>query len=436
MRLFGTDGIRAKAGIYPLDAQSVKQLGLAFSQFLSGGKKKALIAIARDTRASGSMIEAALSEGILSRADVILLGVLPTNALSKLVSEYHADGGIMITASHNPAEDNGLKFFNSQGIKFTDVEEEQIEGLFFSNIAPAAMGKIMRVEEAEQRYIAYLNSTVPGLSLSGVNIVVDCANGAASHVAKELFMIFNAKATIFHNMPEGTNINEGCGALHPEFMAKEVVMLEADIGLALDGDADRAVFADEKGRILTGDQIMAIFAADLKHNGSLAGNAIVVTDYSNLALDEAMREKGIKVVRTQNGDRYVLEEMIKKGYNFGGEQSGHFIMLDHAKGGDGLLICLQLLRIMKQTGKKLSELASLQLYPQLAVNLPIRQKKPLEQLTLVGLAKTLEAKIAGRVFIRYSGTENLLRIMAEGKNEKELKAAIIELEIQAKMELN
>ncbi|MFH1182003.1 MAG: phosphoglucosamine mutase [Candidatus Woesearchaeota archaeon] len=437
MRLFGTDGIRAKAGEYPLNDDSVRKLGEAFSGFLcQNDKKKVVVAISRDTRASGTVIEQALSDGFLKSADVMLLGVLPTNALSYSVRHYKADGGIMITASHNPSEDNGLKFFSSSGVKFNDAEEEEIEKLFFSGAGAKseAPGKISEVN-AKEDYISFLQKAAGG-KLGGVKIVVDCANGAASAVAFEVFNRLGAGAVVINDKPDGTNINKNCGALFPEVVSQEVKKQNANLGLSLDGDADRAIFCDENGKILDGDQYMAIVASELNKKHLLKKSTLVATAYSNLALDEAMKKDGIKVVRVANGDRYVFEEMMKNGYNFGGEKSGHYIFLDYAQGGDGILSALQLLKIMKETGKKLSELATLKPYPQLMANVKVKEKKPLEQLELMRLAKALEAKIAGRVFIRYSGTENLLRIMAEGKNEKELKAAMAELEAQAKKELS
>jgi phosphoglucosamine mutase len=429
MKLFGTDGIRAKAGDYPLDADSVKKLGSAFARSL--GKKKT-VAIAKDTRASGNQIEEALSFGLQNAgADVMLFGILPTNALSYLISKYKADAGIMITASHNPAEDNGLKFFNSIGIKFSDAEEEKIESMFFSGKdEKRTSGKISQVNGRES-YIAFLKAA--GGKFAGLKIVVDCANGAASEIASEAFE--SPYVITINSNPDGKNINRNCGALYPEVVAKEVIKQKANMGVALDGDADRAIFCDENGKIIDGDQCMAIIASYLNKNGKLKKNALVVTTYSNSALDDAMKNEQVRVVRVQNGDRYVLEEMLKNGYNFGGEKSGHYIFFDYAKGGDGLLSSLQLLKIMKETGKKLSELATLKPYPQLISSISVMEKKPLENLGLMRLAKAIEVKINGRVFIRYSGTENKLRIMAEGRNEKDLKAAISELETQARKEL-
>jgi phosphoglucosamine mutase len=427
MKLFGTDGIRGKFGNYPFDIDGVKKIGAAFAQFLGKGKKT--IVVAKDTRASSSIIEESLSAGLKSRgADVLLLGVIPTNALSYLTSLYKATGGVMITASHNPAEDNGLKFFSSIGTKLSDADEEEIEQLFFSELPKSPLGQVLQINGAKEQYAAHLLSGIPNPIEE--KIVVDCANGAGSFVAKDIFK----NGIIINNKPDGMNINKECGALFPDVVSKAVKKSKAAMGLALDGDADRAIFCDEKGKILDGDQYMAIIATHLNRKELLKKSTLVVTGYSNSALDEEMKNEGISVVRVANGDRYVFEEMTKSGYNFGGEKSGHYIFLDYAKGGDGLLNALQLLKIMKETGNKLSELATLKPFPQILKNIAVKEKKPLEATGLMSLAKSLEPKI-GRIFIRYSGTENLLRIMAEGKDEKALKKAVSELESQAKKEL-
>ena len=430
-KLFGTDGVRGKANIYPMDAETALKLGKAAAAVFMNGKKRHKIIIGKDTRISCYMIENALTSGILSMGvDVLLVGPMPTPAIAHLTKSFAADAGIVISASHNPAEDNGIKFFDSNGFKLSDEVEEKIEKIAFSEIKTdhiigELVGKAKRIDDAQGRYIEFAKSSVDNISLKGIKIVLDCANGAAYKVSPLIFEELGAQVVTINNTPNGLNINDHCGALYPEQMKKFVVQYGADIGIALDGDADRVIMVDENANDVDGDQIMALCALNLIRDKKLKDNTIIVTEYSNLGLDKAIKNANGKVIRVMNGDRYVVEEMRKHKYNFGGEQSGHIVFLDYTTTGDGTISALQVLRIMKKTGKKLSELAKcITKFPQLMVNVKVRKKIDFEKMPRV-MEKINKAKEKlknnGRVIVRYSGTQNLARIMAEGINKKEIR---------------
>ena len=430
-KLFGTDGVRGKANIYPMNAETALKLGMAAAAVFINGKKRNKIVIGKDTRISCYMIENALTSGILSMGvDVLLVGPMPTPAIAHLTKSFAADAGIVISASHNSAEDNGIKFFDSNGFKLSDEVEEKIEKIVFSEIKTdhiigELVGKAKRIDDAQGRYIEFAKSSVDNISLKGIKIVLDCANGAAYKVSPLIFEELGAQVITINNRPNGLNINDQCGALYPEQMKKFVVQYGADIGIALDGDADRVIMVDENANDVDGDQIMALCALNLIRDKKLKDNTIVVTDYSNLGLDKAIKNANGKVIRVMNGDRYVVEEMRKHNYNLGGEQSGHIVFLDYTTTGDGTISALQVLRIMKKTGKKLSELAKcITKFPQLMVNVNVRKKIDFEKMPKV-MEKINKAKEKlknnGRVIVRYSGTQNLARIMVEGINEKEIR---------------
>ena len=430
-KLFGTDGVRGKANIYPMNAETALKLGKAAAAVFMNGKKRHKIVIGKDTRISCYMIENALTSRILSMGvDVLLVGPMPTPAIAHLTKSFAADAGIVISASHNPAEDNGIKFFDSNGFKLSDEIEEKIEKIAFSEIKTdhiigELVGRAKRIDDAQGRYIEFAKSSVDNISLKGIKIVLDCANGAAYKVSPLIFEELGAQVVTINNTPNGLNINDHCGALYPEQMKKFVVQYGADIGIALDGDADRVIMVDENANDVDGDQIMALCALNLIRDKKLKDNTIIVTEYSNLGLDKAIKNANGKVIRVMNGDRYVVEEMRKHKYNFGGEQSGHIVFLDYTTTGDGTISALQVLRIMKKTGKKLSELAKcITKFPQLMVNVKVRKKIDFEKMPRV-MEKINKAKEKlknnGRVIVRYSGTQNLARIMAEGINKKEIR---------------
>jgi len=429
-KLFGTDGVRGKANIYPMNAETALKLGKAAAAVFMNGKKRHKIIIGKDTRISCYMIENALTSGILSMGvDVLLVGPMPTPAISHLTKSFAADAGIVISASHNPAEDNGIKFFDSNGFKLSDETEKKIEKLAFSeikveHITGELLGRAKRIDDAQGRYIEFAKNSISNLSLKGLKIILDCANGAAYKVSPLIFEELGAHVITINNHPNGLNINDECGALHPEQMKKFVIQYDADIGIALDGDADRVIMVDENANDVDGDQIMAMCGSYMQKKGILNKNTIATTIMSNIGLEIAMKEKGITLTRTLVGDRYVIEEMRKNNYNLGGEQSGHIIFLDYTKTGDGTISALQVLRIMKETGKKLSELAKcMKKLPQVIVNVDVKKRIDFETMPNV-MEKIDKArkklKDKGRVIVRYSGTQNMARVMVEGDNEKEI----------------
>jgi phosphoglucosamine mutase len=431
-KLFGTDGVRGVANVYPMTSEMAMQIGRAAAYMFKQGNRRHRIVIGKDTRLSGYMIESALVAGICSMGvDVLQVGPLPTPGIAYITSSMRADAGVVISASHNPFQDNGIKFFFNDGFKLPDEIELKIEKLIFSekidSLRPVAteVGKAYRIADAVGRYVVFLKSTFPkDLDLSGMKIVLDCANGAAYKVAPAVLEELGAEVIPLGVKPNGTNINAGCGSLHPEVMSEAVKANRADLGIALDGDADRVIFVDEFGNAVDGDQIMAICATDLIRHKKLRKNTLVATVMSNMGLDIAMRKAGGKVIKTAVGDRYVVEEMVKGGYNLGGEQSGHMIFLDHNTTGDGMLSALQLLAIIRRSGKTLSELAEVMIpLPQVLVNVRVTEKKDVMEIPAVaGLIRDVEAKLGqeGRILIRYSGTEPLLRIMLEGQDKYQI----------------
>lgn len=431
-KLFGTDGMRGFANKHPITPEVLMKIGKAAAIVLSNGKKRPKFVIGKDTRLSGYMIENALTAGILSAGGVVfLVGPMPTPAVAHLTKSFAADAGIMITASHNPAEDNGIKFFSSNGLKLSDETEEKIEKLYFDknqaiSVNGNKLGKAYRIDDAQGRYIEFAKSCINNNSLKGLKVVLDCANGAGYKVTPLILLELGAKVTVLNNKPNGFNINLKSGALHPEIIAEEVLKQKADVGLALDGDADRLIMADETGNIVDGDEILAIASLDMLEKGELKNNTLVVTNYSNLGLDNTIKKAGGKIIKVKNGDRYVIEEMLKGDYNLGGEQSGHIIFRDHSMTGDGTIAALKILDIMKQKKKKLSELTKeLIKYPQIIVNINVTKKPQINQIPELSKAiKKAKQTLGdeGRTLIRYSGTQNVLRIMIEGKDKKQIKA--------------
>jgi len=431
-KLFGTDGVRGVANVYPMTSEMAMQIGRAAAYLFKKGNRRHRIIIGKDTRLSGYMIENALVAGICSMGvDVLQVGPLPTPGIAYITSSMRADAGVVISASHNPFQDNGIKFFFKDGFKLPDQIELKIEKLIFSekidSLRPVAteVGKAYRIDDAVGRYVVFLKSTFPkDLDLVGIKIVLDCANGAAYKVAPAVLEELGAEVIRIGVTPNGTNINDGCGSLHPVVISEAVKTHRADLGIALDGDADRVIVVDEFGNIVDGDQIMAICATDMIRHKKLRKSTLVATVMSNMGLDIAMRKSGGKVIKTDVGDRYVVEEMRRGGYNLGGEQSGHMIFLDHNTTGDGTLSALQLLAIMRRTGKRLSELAEVMIpLPQVLVNVRVSEKRDLMEIpSVAALIRNTESKLGldGRVFIRYSGTEPLLRIMIEGTDKYQI----------------
>ncbi|AGL00167.1 phosphoglucosamine mutase [Desulfoscipio gibsoniae] len=435
-RLFGTDGVRGVAN-KDLTPELAYKLGRAGAYALANGQGPGRLVVGRDTRVSGDMLEAALSAGICSTGvDVLTVGVIPTPAIALLTRELDAAGGVVISASHNPVEDNGIKFFGPSGYKLTDEKEQRIEQLLSDGDAGlpspvgAGVGRIHRVTDADDRYVAFLKGTIPG-DFSGLKIVVDCANGAAYWVAPRVLAELGAEVIAVFNTPDGVNINDGCGSTHPEKLREAVLQHGADLGLAHDGDADRLIAVDHLGNLVDGDQIMVICARHLKAQSQLPKNTVVVTVMSNLGLHLAMREAGIEVLQTKVGDRYVLEELLHSGAVFGGEQSGHILFLEHSPTGDGLLTALQLLAVVKATGRSLAELArQMERLPQLLENVRVADKhqvmtSPVLEQSIAAMEKSLAGQ--GRILVRPSGTESLVRVMAEGRDMEQLQAIVGEL---------
>jgi phosphoglucosamine mutase len=431
-KLFGTDGVRGVANTYPMTTEMAMQIGRAIAFLVKDMKHDHRIVIGKDTRLSGYMIENALASGICSMGvNVLLVGPLPTPGIAFITTSMRADAGVVISASHNPFQDNGIKIFSREGFKLPDEQEARIEDLIFSTkmdaLRPVAeeVGKAFRIDDAKGRYIVFLKNTFPKrFTLDGIHIVLDCAHGATYAVAPHVFEELGAKVTKIGITPDGKNINHECGALYPQVMADMVKKHEADLGIALDGDGDRLIIADENGNVVDGDKIMAICAAEMLERGKLSHNTLVATVMSNMGLEIAMQRLGGQLVRTQVGDRYVFEEMRRNGYNFGGEQSGHLIFLKHNTTGDGILAALQLLVSMKKTGKPLSELTKImERFPQVLKNVTTREKIALDQIPgftkkLASLEKTLGTK--GRILVRASGTEPVIRVMVEGENDDQI----------------
>ncbi|HEX9788728.1 MAG TPA: phosphoglucosamine mutase [Candidatus Binatia bacterium] len=467
--LFGTDGVRGVANQAPMTSEIALKLGRAIAKVLhelnfadsssqgrvpsfsrknnKNGKHRYKILIGKDTRLSGYMLETALASGIVSMgADVLLVGPLPTPGVAFLTRSMRADAGVVISASHNPYQDNGIKFFSWDGFKLPDEVEARMEEMIFSGETEEArptaseIGKAFRVSDAVGRYNVFLKNSFPRhLTLEGLKIVVDCGHGAAYKVVPEVLSELGAEVLPIGVQPDGENINRRCGALYPE-TAREVLLHEsADLAVSLDGDADRAVFIDETGEILDGDQIMAISALDMQHKGTLRGSGVVATVMSNLGLELAMRQAGLEVVRTQVGDRYVVEKMLADSYNLGGEQSGHILFLDHNTTGDGAITCLQMLALMVEQRKRLSELKNvMQRLPQVLLNVAVKEKREFSEMPKVA-RKIAEVERAlgdrGRLLVRYSGTELLARIMLEGEEEKKIRDMAEEIANEIRAEI-
>jgi phosphoglucosamine mutase len=443
-KLFGTDGVRGVANVHPMTAELALQLGRALAFLIRNGKHRHRVVIGKDTRLSGYMLEQALASGIESMGvDTVLVGPMPTPAIANLTVSMRADAGAMISASHNPYQDNGIKFFWRDGFKLPDETEARIEDLIatreIDHIRPTAtrIGRSERLDDARGRYVVFLKNTFPReLTLEGLTIAIDCANGAAYRVAPTVLEELGARVIKLGVEPDGKNINHKCGALHPENLSRAVLKHRANVGIALDGDADRVIVVDERGQVVDGDAIMAICTGELVERRELAKKTLVSTVMSNIGLERAVERWGVKVKRTKVGDRYVVEEMRKNGYNLGGEQSGHLIFLEHATTGDGTLAALQLLAVLCRKEKPLSELTRIfEPVPQTLVNVPVNQRRELSDLPEVMKAiRAAEAKLGkeGRVLVRFSGTEPKVRILIEGpdrsRNEqhaKEIGAALV-----------
>jgi len=434
-KIFGTDGVRGVANVEPVTAETALKLGRAAAYVFAelnprrtpaGARPK--IVLGKDTRLSGYMLENALVAGITSLgADVLLIGPLPTPGVAYITRSLRADAGIVLTASHNPYEDNGIKFFRHDGYKLDDQIEARIEQLVFTGeidaIRPTAnkIGRATRIDDALGRYVEFAKASFPRkVSLEEMRVSVDVANGAAYKSTPCILRELGADVTVSHNEPSGMNINDGCGSTHPEEIQRIVQRNGADVGITHDGDADRVLLCDENGAIVDGDEILAIAAVDLLRRGQLRDNTLVATVMSNFSLDETIAANSGKVVRTKVGDRYVIEEMMKQNFNLGGEQSGHIIFRDFTTTGDGIISALQILRIMHETGQPLSKLAAcLEKYPQTQRNLVVKSKPPLEELPeVIKLVNQTEKELAGRgrVLLRYSGTEPKIRLLIEGRD--------------------
>ncbi len=446
-RLFGTDGVRGLANAWPMTVEVALGIGKAVAKVLGNTHPEPRIIIGKDTRLSGYMFETALVAGICSMgAQAMLVGPMPTPAIAFLTRDMRADAGIVISASHNPYHDNGIKIFGPEGFKLPDELESRIEAMVLDESGqelsptPGKVGRAMRIDDAPGRYIVFIKNTFPArLTLQGLHIALDCAHGAAYKVGPLVLSELGARLTVIGDEPDGVNINDGVGALHPQAVARVVKETGADVGLALDGDGDRLIMVDEKGQIVDGDQVLAICAEELLRAGRLKGGGVVGTVMSNLGLELFLAERGVRLVRAKVGDRYVVEGMVEGGYNLGGEQSGHLVFLDHNTTGDGLLTALQVLAVMVRSGKSLSELARMMpKLPQKLVNVAVKAKPPLEDVP--ELARAIQAQNQrlgkrGRVVVRYSGTEPKLRIMVEAEDEDLVEEVIGELKSVAEREL-
>ncbi|MBI2059016.1 MAG: phosphoglucosamine mutase [Nitrospirae bacterium] len=445
--LFGTDGIRGVANEHPMTPEMALKLGMAASYYFGRDSRHPKILIGKDTRLSCYMFENALASGICAMgADVLLCGPMPTPAVAYLTASMRVDAGVIISASHNPYHDNGIKFVGPDGFKLRDQIENEIESLVLSNelekhrVRPSQIGKARRIVDANGRYIVFLKNYFPkDLSLNGVKIVIDCANGAAYRVAPQVFSELGADVTAIHASPNGMNINDHCGATDPAALSAKVRESGAALGIALDGDGDRVILVDEQGEVVNGDEMLGICAMDYKQSGRLHGNAFVATVMSNFGLEAAMRAQGIRVVPAPVGDRYVIEEMRKDGIILGGEQSGHIVFLDRHTTGDGILTALEVLAISIRSGKSLGRLKEfMRKFAQTLVNVEVREKRPLDSMTTVGRAiKDVESKLngKGRVYVRYSGTEPLARVLVEGEDERLTRAFAHQIAIELEREI-
>ena len=447
-RLFGTDGVRGRANVHPMTAEMALSLGQAIAHVFRGeGGDRTRIIIGKDTRLSGYLFEDALAAGISCMGvDVIQVGPMPTAGMAFLTADMRCRAGVMISASHNAYQDNGIKFFSNDGFKLPDEVEDRIEQLIESGALaeqraePDAIGRARRIDDAEGRYVVFLKKTFPrDLALDGLRVVLDCAHGAAYKVGPTVLQELGAELFTLGVDPDGRNINRECGSLYPEKTAAKVRELRADVGIALDGDADRCVLVSEKGEIVDGDALIALLARDLLGRGGLTGGKVVGTVMSNLGLEKALEKLGVGLLRTQVGDRYVVDAMRAGGYSLGGEPSGHIIFLDHNTTGDGLITALQTLAIMRRSERGLAELtADFERFPQVLLNVAVAEKRPLESLSSVAEAvRRVDAELdgRGRVLIRYSGTESKARVMVEGDDEQRVGEYARDIADQLKREL-
>lgn len=428
-KYFGTDGIRGTVNKFPMTAEIALKIGTAIGAKFTDGNHRHRVVIGKDTRLSGYVIEPALTAGLAAVGmDVFLVGPVPTPAVSMLTRSIRADIGIMISASHNPYYDNGIKIFTRDGNKLSDQLEKEIEAMIESDMsqylaAPEKLGRVKRLDDANNRYIEFVKNSFPkDKTLTDLKIVVDCANGAAYNIAPKILWELGAEVISIGVNPDGFNINEKCGSTHPEALCKKVIEEKADIGIALDGDADRLLIVDEKGQAIDGDKLIAIIAEKLHDEGNLKKDTVVITQMSNLALENYLRYIGISTIRAQVGDRYVLEEMRKNKCNFGGEQSGHIVLSDYSTTGDGLIAALQILSILCESSKPASEVLNIfQLAPQILKNVKFEagRKNPLEENSIKEFIAQKEKELNGdgRILVRKSGTENLIRVMLEGSDK-------------------
>ncbi len=445
--LFGTDGIRGRANIYPMTVDLALSLGKAIACILRRRSSRPRVVIGKDTRLSGYMFENALIAGLTSMGvDTLMVGPLPTPGVAFITRAYRASAGIVISASHNPYYDNGIKIFDSEGFKIADELEEELDALVragnFTPFLPkeSDVGRNKRIADADGRYIEHVKATFPkGKTLKGMKIFLDCANGAAHRVAPLVFSELDAEVSLIGNTPNGLNINDHCGSLHPSQIQKGVVAKSADVGIALDGDGDRVLLVDEKGAVVDGDTLLAIAASDLKDQGLLIGNRVVATVMTNLGIVDFLTKQGIEVIFSKVGDRHVIQKMLQSGALVGGEQSGHLIFLEHNTTGDGLVSALQILKVMRERATPLSKLSSMvERMPQMLLNVPISKKPPLETLEKVQklISRTSRALgERGRVLVRYSGTENLCRVMVEGAILESIEAMAQEIADAIALEL-
>ncbi|NVB41497.1 phosphoglucosamine mutase [Pseudenhygromyxa sp. WMMC2535] len=443
-KLFGTDGIRGRANVHPMTPEVAMRFGMAVAAHFG---REGKVVVGKDTRRSGYMLEHALASGLCALGvDVMLTGPLPTPGVAYLAKSMRADAGVVISASHNPFEDNGFKLFANDGFKLPDAVESHIEALMEPGavderlVHGESIGKAFRLEDAGGRYITHVKHVLPAeFELDGLRVVVDCAHGAAYKIAPAVFAELGADVVRTGVAPDGTNINAGVGAMHPEHLSHVVREYRADIGIALDGDADRAVVCDARGEIVDGDALLAIVGRDMARREALGGSTVVATVMSNIGLERSLAEVGVGLHRTPVGDRYVVEAMRERGCNLGGEQSGHIVCLDHSTTGDGLVSALLLLAVMIREQKSLAELAAVMTrYPQLSRSVVVPKKIPLAELddTRAAIASA-EARLAdaGRVVVRYSGTESKLRVMVEGEDERAIAAIVDEIADQALVEI-
>jgi phosphoglucosamine mutase len=435
-KLFGTDGVRGTANIEPMTPETALKIAMAVGECFHNGNHKHLVVIGKDTRLSGYMLEPALTAGFITMGmDVVLVGPLPTPAIAMLTRSLRADIGLVISASHNPYDDNGIKLFGPDGYKLSDALERKVEACIEKGpsrrAAPSDLGRAKRLDDAGGRYIEFVKQSFPkGLRLDGLRVVVDCANGAAYRVAPTVFWELGAEVFPIGVNPDGFNINRECGALAPEQMRQEVLARRADIGIALDGDADRLIVADERGVILDGDQLMALIATSLARSGRLSGGGVVATVMSNFGLERYLAAEGMALHRTAVGDRYVVEKMLDLGCNLGGEQSGHLILSDYATTGDGLIAALQVLAAIVETGRRASEVCRVfEPIPQLLRNVRFGRGRPLETKAVKQAVAAAEGRLgkAGRLVIRNSGTEPVIRVMAQGEDEALLGSVVGEI---------